>query len=203
MKNQLNLRNNKMNSLLRSTLASSLIALTMMSCSKENIEPALVGSQENSRMRSNQILDENANSSTTFESAANNDQALIDIQIDETIDNPSYRILITRNSQVLISSAGENENQFNEYRLDPNQFTHLLDYLETFHTSSHDFTALNAGIKASQVVYRSCLQCTSTTLNSNGDAQERGSFTAMISEVDKIIDIQSLMHLHNNGNARD
>lgn len=206
MKNLLNLRNNKMNNILRSTLASSLIALTMMSCTKENIEPASVNSLENSRMRSNLATDNDANQVVSFESAANNDQALIDITIETAANEASYKIIISRNALVNISRIGERENQFNQYRLDPDQFTHLLDFITTFHTSSQDFTSSSTNqnqLSASEVEYRSCFSCDPTALSSNGDAQERRAFTSMINEVDRIIDLQSLLNLHISNGTRN
>ena len=134
MKNLTSLRNNTLNLSLRSILASSLIALTMMSCSKENIEPASVTSLENARKRSNLAVDDNTTRGT-IESANDNAQALIDISIEATIEEPSYRIIISRYATVSITGNGEKANQFSEYRLSPVKFSQLLDYLETFNTT--------------------------------------------------------------------
>ncbi len=206
MKNLLQLRNNKMNNILRSTLASSLIALTMMSCTKENIEPAAVSSSlENARMRSNLATDNNATTNTGFVSAENNDQALIIIQTNVSSSQAAYRIFISRQATVHISRIGEPANQFSEYRLDPNQFTNLLDYIHTYHSADQDYTPSNSEntFKAEEVEFRSCSSCDPTAIHNSGNAQERRAFTSMINEVDRIINLQSLINIHIKNEVRN
>ncbi len=138
MKNLLNLRNNQMNTSLRSILASSLIALTMMSCTKEDIQPtSSFNSLENARTRSTASQMDNG------AIAANNDQALIAIQIAATADEASSRIIITTDGLVNISTKGQKANQFSQYRIDPSSFTHLLDLLQTSANTDQAYTASN------------------------------------------------------------
>ncbi len=138
MKNLLNLRNNQMNTSLRSILASSLIALTMMSCSKEDIQPnASYSSLENARTRSTASQMDNG------AIAANNDQALISIQIAATANEASSRIIITTDGLVNISTKGQKANQFSQYRIDASSFTHLLDLLQTSANTDQAYTASN------------------------------------------------------------
>lgn len=200
MKNLTNLRNNKMNLNLRSILASSLIALTMISCTKENIEPASVTTFENARKRPNMTTDANA-TRTTLESADNNAQALIDIRIDETIDQPAARIIISRYADVII--IGERENQFSEAKMNPVTFNELLNFVETFNNTDQAFTANNpSSINIRQVEYRSCSNCDISTFDSRGNDQERSGMGTFIQELDKIVDLQSLLHMHHTNNAQ-
>lgn len=138
MKNLLHLRNNKMNTSLRSILATSLIALTMMSCSKEDIQPATsVNSLENARTRSTASMQDNG------AIAANNDQALIAIQIAATANEASARIVISTDGLVNISTKGEKANQFSQYRIDASSLTHLLDMLQTSANTDQAYTSSN------------------------------------------------------------
>ncbi len=138
MKNLLHLRNNKMNTSLRSILASSLIALSMMSCSKEEIQPVTsVNSLENARTRSTASQQDNG------AIASNNDQALIAIQIASTANEASARIIITTDGLVHISEKGQKANQFSQYRIDPSSFTHLLDLLQSSANTDQAYTASN------------------------------------------------------------
>ena len=138
MKNLLHLRNNQMNTSLRSILASSMIALTMMSCSKEDIQPtASYSSLENARTRSTASqLDNGA-------IAANTDQALVAIQIAATAHDASARIIITTDGLVHISGKGQKANQFSEYRIDPSSFTNLLDFLQSSANTDEAYSASN------------------------------------------------------------
>lgn len=119
MKNQTSLRNNKMNTTLRSILASSLIALTMMSCSKETIEPASVNSLENARTRSNQTLNNN------------DDQAMIDIRLTSTNSQAETRITISNQAILRIASNGQKANEFSQYKLSTDQLNALQSLIAT------------------------------------------------------------------------
>jgi len=187
MKNLTTLRQTKMNITLRSILASSLIALTMMSCTKENIEPASVNTLENARKRSNLAIDNNA-TRTTVENANNNAQALVEFITTETINEPAYRIIISRYADVFITQIGEPADQFNQYRLSPVKFTQLLDYIETYNNNDQAFTASNT--------------CSANTFHNNGNAQERIEMNVFMTEVDRIIDLRSLIQQHNNNASK-
>jgi len=202
MKTQTTLRQNKMNNTLRSILASSLIAITMMSCTKENIEPTTVNSFENARKRSNLAVDQNA-TRTTIENANNNAQALVEFITTETINEPAYKIIISRYADVFISQVGEPADQFNQFRLSPVKFTHLLDYIETYNNNDQAFTASNSlAFNINTVAFRSCNTCDVNTFHNNGNAQERIEMNVFMTEVDRIIDLRSLIHQHNNNASK-
>lgn len=130
MKNLTNHRNTKMNSTLRSILASSMIALTMMSCSKENIEPAAVNSMENARTRSNQSLN------------YTNDLSMIDIRLTATGSQAETRITISSQAILTITSTDNSAEELRQYRLNNDQINQLQSLISKSNTDQ-DYHATN------------------------------------------------------------
>lgn len=204
MKTSLKLRNNKMNSMLRSAIISSFMALSMMSCTKENIEPASLSSTQESRMRSNLDTDNNAGNTFTAEKA-DNAQALIDIRTTAAASQPACRIIITRFATVHIIRHDELADQFHEFRLSPVKFSHLMDAIAEYNNNSQAFTADNNNTYNSNTAEAYTPSDNSVSSINTAEAYTPdNNNTFSINQVElRSCDQCDLTAVHNNGNAQE
>lgn len=201
MKNLNHLRNQMMNLSLRSILASSFIAFTMMSCTKEDVRPVNINTQAYDRTGSSS--QEGEKSVDAVEMNINNSQTLIDFQIEASIDEPAYRIMISSDATVSLTTSDHKGNNTFEYKMNSASFSQVLNAIESQENNNQEriFSGV-PNFNISEVEYRTCGTCPTKTIHHDGDIQERNTIITLIQDVDRIIDIRGLIHTHNNKNVQ-